>query len=151
MIVSQHIYIFDSDPLGSASFVIMDTDYENSALLCTCQDKKFLFDFLTFHRRSCTILQRTPIRDTSITSKFHDLINDQIEDNASHDFDVISHEGCNYDNPGKGLQVDVEKVVGSIFGGDQDDYIIDGNYEADIIEFTTQKNKKVEDDRINEI
>ena len=51
--------------------------------------------------------------------KFHDLINDQIEDNASHDFDVISHEGCNYDNPGKGLQVDVEKVVGSIFGGDQ--------------------------------
>ena len=32
---------------------------------------------------------------------------------------MISHEGCNYDNPGKGLQVDVEKVVGSIFGGDQ--------------------------------
>ena len=51
--------------------------------------------------------------------KFHDLINDQIEDNASHDFDVISHEGCNYNDPGKGLQVDVEKVVGSIFGGDQ--------------------------------
>ena len=32
---------------------------------------------------------------------------------------MISHEGCNYDNHGKGLQVDVEKVVGSIFGGDQ--------------------------------
>ena len=33
----------------------------------------------------------------------------------------------------------------------QDDYIIDGNYEADVVEFTTQKNKKAEDDRINEI
>ena len=58
-----------SDPLGSATFVVMDTDYDNHALLCTCQDKKFFFDFLTFHRRSCTILQRTPIRDTSVTSK----------------------------------------------------------------------------------
>ena len=58
-----------SDPIGAASFVIMDTDYENSALLCTCQDKKLFFDFLTFHRRSCTILQRSPIRDTSVTSK----------------------------------------------------------------------------------
>ena len=61
--------IFISDPLGSATFVVMDTDYDNHALLCTCQDKKFFFDFLTFHRRSCTILQRTPIRDTSVTSK----------------------------------------------------------------------------------
>ena len=62
-------YISISDPLGSATFVVMDTDYDNHALLCTCQDKKFFFDFLTFHRRSCTILQRTPIRDTSVTSK----------------------------------------------------------------------------------
>ena len=66
---SNYYLSFSSDPLGSATFVIMDTDYDNSALLCTCQDKKFFFDFLTFHRRSCTILQRTPVRDTSITSK----------------------------------------------------------------------------------
>ena len=32
-----------------------------------------------------------------------------------------------------------------------DDYIIDGDFEADVVEFTTIKNKKVEDDRINEI
>ena len=44
------------------------------------------------------------------------MVNQQIESNASHDFDVISHEGCSYDEPGKGLQVDVEKVVGKIFG-----------------------------------
>ena len=52
-------------------------------------------------------------------SKFHDLINDQIESDASHDFDVISHESCSYDDPGKGLQVDVEQVVGKIFGSNQ--------------------------------
>ena len=54
------------------------------------------------------------------------MINEQIEDNASHDFDVISHESCSYDDPGKGLQVDVEKVVSSVFGGDQV-YVISPN------------------------
>jgi len=147
---------FQLNPLGPASFVIMDTDYNNSALLCTCQDKKFFFDFLTFHRRSCTILQRKPMRDSSITSKFHDMINEQIESNASHDFDVISHESCSYEDPGKGLQVDVEKVVGKIFGTNQDDYIIDGDYEADVVEFTTKRDDKEgsgrrEDERFNEI
>ena len=48
------------DPFGKASFVVLDTDYDNYALVCTCQDKKFLFSDFTFHRRSCTILQRTP-------------------------------------------------------------------------------------------
>ena len=47
------------------------------------------------------------------------MINDQIEPDASHDFDVISHESCSYDDPGKGLQVDVEQVVGKIFGSNQ--------------------------------
>ena len=112
------------------------------------------------------------------------MINEQIEDNASHDFDVISHESCSYDDPGKGLQVDVEKVVSSVFGGDQvnfissnkyplicqwkiphciifsrllhilpnqDDYIIDGDFEAEVVEFTTKSNKKEEDERFNEI
>jgi len=148
---------FQLNPLGPATFVIMDTDYDNSALLCTCQDKKFFFDFLTFHRRSCTILERSPVRDSSVTSKFHDMINDQIESDASHDFDVISHESCSYDDPGKGLQVDVEQVVGKIFGSNQGDYIIDeGDYEADVIEFTTKKSSRDiggsrEDDKFNEI
>ena len=56
------------------------------------------------------------------------MINEQIEDNASHDFDVISHESCSYDDPGKGLQVDVEKVVSSVFGGDQVNYISSNKY-----------------------
>merc|ERR1712020_688172 len=37
--------------LGTASFVILDTDYNNYAFLCTCQSKSVL-GFLTFHRRS---------------------------------------------------------------------------------------------------
>ena len=57
------------DFFGSASFVVLDTDYENYALVCTCQSKRILFDALTFHRRSCTILQRTPERDTTITDE----------------------------------------------------------------------------------
>ena len=58
-----------ADFFGSASFVVMDTDYDNYAMICTCQSKKILFDALTFHRRSCTILQRSPERDTTITNE----------------------------------------------------------------------------------
>ena len=57
------------DPFGPASFVILDTDYNNYALVCTCQAKKFLFEVLTFHRRSCTILQRSSERDGAISRK----------------------------------------------------------------------------------
>lgn len=130
---------FQLNPLGPASFVIMDTDYDNFALLCTCQDKKFLFEIFTFHRRSCTILQRDPTRDTSITSRLHDMINEQLGSNADHDFDVISQKNCDYDRE-KGIQVDVEKTVGAIFGGNDDNYdVVDGDYGAEIIEFTTKK------------
>ena len=34
---------FTLNPL-TASFVVMDTDYTNYALVCTCQGKKFLFE-----------------------------------------------------------------------------------------------------------
>ena len=70
MIQNKCIILYSfTDFFGSASFVVMDTDYENYALICTCQSKKILFDALTFHRRSCTILQRTPKRDTTIVDE----------------------------------------------------------------------------------
>merc|ERR1719464_2002705 len=107
---------FTLNPL-TASFVIMDTDYTNYALVCTCQGKKFLFDVLTFHRRSCTILQRSPERDTAISRKLHDLLNEQIpgddDELPDHDFDVVTHTGCDYEDNGKGLQLDVEKILGT--------------------------------------
>ena len=66
---NQNILISLLDPFGPASFVILDTDYDNYALVCTCQSKKFLFEVLTFHRRSCTILQRSSEKDASISRK----------------------------------------------------------------------------------
>ena len=65
----NNLPVFVLDFFGSASFVVLDTNYENYALVCTCQSKRILFDALTFHRRSCTILQRTPERDTTITDE----------------------------------------------------------------------------------
>jgi len=110
---------FTLNPFGTASFVVLDTDYTNYALVCTCQSKKFIFEILTFHRRSCTILQRSPERDGTISKKLHDLLNEQIptsdgDELADHDFDVVSHtESCDYDDTGKGLQLDVEKILGA--------------------------------------
>jgi len=112
---------FQLNFFGSASFVVMDTDYENYALICTCQSKKILFDALTFHRRSCTILQRTPKRDTTIVDEMKDLLNSQVKMDdgvlADHDFDVVRHENCNYNDDGKGLQIDIERIVGDATDG----------------------------------
>ena len=38
------------DVVGSSSFVVMDTDYDSSAMVCTCQDMDLFFTFA--HRRS---------------------------------------------------------------------------------------------------
>jgi hypothetical protein len=48
------------DLYGPSSWVIMDTDYSDYALLCTCQSAGLIVT--TLHRRSCTILGREPIR-----------------------------------------------------------------------------------------
>ena len=51
--------------------------------------------------------------------QLHDLLNEQIptsagDELADHDFDVVSHtESCDYDDTGKGLQLDVEKILGA--------------------------------------
>ena len=36
---------------------------------------------------------------------------------ADHDFDVVRHDDCNYNDDGKGLQIDVEKIVGGATDG----------------------------------
>ena len=74
------------DLLGPSSFVVLVTDYENSGLLCTCQDLNL---FITkAHRRSCSILQRDNLEDTNITEQMSTILDNQLED-ASHDFDRI--------------------------------------------------------------
>ena len=63
-------------------------------------------------------MQRSPERDASISRKLHDLLNAQIptsdgDELADHDFDTVSHNGCDYEDNGKGLQLDVEKIIGA--------------------------------------
>ncbi len=55
------------DMYGPSSFVIMDTDYSNYALLCTCQSAGLLVT--TLHRRSCTILSRDPVRRPDVRDR----------------------------------------------------------------------------------
>merc|ERR1712172_455762 len=70
----------------------------------------------------CTILQRSSEKDASISRKLHDFLNLKFEEIGrsaddgelpDHDFDDISHTGCDYADNGKGLQLDVEKILGS--------------------------------------
>ena len=62
-----------ADILGSASYNILDTDYDRYALLCTCQSQSIL-SLITFHRRSCTILMREPIFDPTISQQVTSIL-----------------------------------------------------------------------------
>ena len=86
----------------------MDTDYDNYAMVCTCQDMDLFFTYA--HRRSCSILQRDPAEDDSITERMSNMLDGEIEE-ASHDFDKIKQEGCDY-NKEKVLNIDVDKILG---------------------------------------
>merc|ERR1712211_143766 len=56
---------FPLNPIGAASFVVLDTDYSSYALICTCQEIDLFIT--TGHRRSCSILQRAVEEDEAIT------------------------------------------------------------------------------------
>ncbi len=50
--------------------------------------------------------------------QLHQLLNDKIgsagdDEQPDHDFDAIDHTNCNYADDGKGLQIDVDKILGS--------------------------------------
>eukprot|EP00092_Neocalanus_flemingeri_P030207 GFUD01032786.1.p1 GENE.GFUD01032786.1~~GFUD01032786.1.p1 ORF type:complete len:246 (+),score=73.72 GFUD01032786.1:189-926(+) len=105
---AKMIVRFPLNVVGSSSFTVMDTDYDNHAMVCTCQDMDLFFTYA--HRRSCSILQREQEEDPAITEKMRKLIDDQIED-ASHDFDRIKQAGCDY-NKEKVLNIDVDKILG---------------------------------------
>jgi len=99
---------FPLNVVGSSSFTVVDTDYNNYAMVCTCQDVDLFFTYA--HRRSCSILQRVKEEDTQITNKMKKLLDSQIE-NASHDFDKIKQEDCEHDKE-KSLNIDVDKILG---------------------------------------
>merc|ERR1712156_625688 len=105
---AKMIVRFPLNVVGSSSFTVMDTDYDTHAMVCTCQDVDLFLSYV--HRRSCSILQRVPEEDPAITEKMKGLIDSQI-DNASHDFDKIKQDGCQYDKE-KVLNIDVDKILG---------------------------------------
>jgi len=120
---SKMVVKFPLNLIGSASFTVLDTDYENYGMICTCQDMNLLVTYA--HRRSCSILHRTSNGDHSSTSaKMKNLLNSQVED-GSHDFDRIPHSGCDY-NTNTGLNIDVDKVIGN----DDDDLVADEDYDT---------------------
>merc|ERR1712168_663790 len=90
---AKMIVRFPLNVVGSSSFTVLDTDYDNYAMICTCQDMDLFFTYA--HRLSCSIMQRSPEEDPAITSKMRKLLDNQVDD-ASHDFDKIKHEGCDY-------------------------------------------------------
>ena len=69
------LYLVFVDLIGSANFLVMDTDYDNYAMVCTCQDVNLLFTFA--HRRSCSILQRESRENMEYTKKMAILLDQQ--------------------------------------------------------------------------
>merc|ERR1711963_371960 len=104
---AKMIVRFPLNVVGSSSFIVMDTDYDTYAMVCTCQDVDLFLSYV--HRRSCSILQRNKEEDPEITRKMKELVDSQV-DNASHDFDKIKQEGCEH---GKDtvLNIDVDKIL----------------------------------------
>jgi len=105
---AKMIVRFPLNVVGSSNYIVLDTDYDNYAMVCTCQDMDLFFTYA--HRRSCSILQRSSTEDTSLTDSMSQLLDGEIED-ASHDFDKIKQEGCEYDKE-KVLNIDVDKILG---------------------------------------
>ena len=48
LIIELEILIihYITDVVGSSSYIVLDTDYDNYAMVCTCQVRVFLFFFL---------------------------------------------------------------------------------------------------------
>lgn len=98
---------FPLNPIGAASFVVLDTDYDSYGLICTCQDMDLFLSYA--HRRSCSILQRSKDADPTITQNMRDKVDADVAD-ASHDFDVISQDDCEYGKD-KVWSIDVDKIL----------------------------------------
>merc|ERR1711970_105345 len=114
---AKMIVRFPLNVIGSSSFVVMDTDYDSFALVCTCQDVDVYLTYV--NRRSCSILQRTQEEDEQVTEDMKAILDSDVKDEdseeASHDFEKIRHENCNYGKD-KAITIDVDKILG-IGGG----------------------------------
>jgi len=77
---------FPLNVAGSADYLIYMTDYENYGVIFTCQELPI------GHRKSMSILSRTPSLDNDIISKIHQKVRDDSVD--PKDFEKIDHSKC---------------------------------------------------------
>eukprot|EP00088_Acartia_fossae_P050169 TRINITY_DN55_c0_g2_i3.p1 TRINITY_DN55_c0_g2~~TRINITY_DN55_c0_g2_i3.p1 ORF type:complete len:249 (-),score=45.21 TRINITY_DN55_c0_g2_i3:164-910(-) len=115
---SKMVVRFPLNAIGSASYVVLDTDYDSYGLLCTCQAMDL---FITkAHRISCSILQRSAEEDESVTQKMMNLVQEKYR----HDFDKIDQSNCEYDRE-KAWNIDVDKILSGVADTEEVDYYSD--------------------------
>merc|ERR1712227_148704 len=91
---------------GSASFTVLDTDYTSAALVCECRDINMFIR--RGHKRSCSILQRSPAEDASITDTLSAVLDNQLA-GASDTLEKIDQDSCD-DDPM--FTLDVDQILG---------------------------------------
>lgn len=63
------------------------------------------------------VFRNVPLHPFLFPPQLHTLLNSKVpatggEEPVDHDFDVVSHHNCDYNDNGKGLQIDVDKIIG---------------------------------------
>ncbi|EEB16947.1 hypothetical protein Phum_PHUM448350 [Pediculus humanus corporis] len=83
---TKNLFVLFSDVIGVASYVVLLTDYQNYAGVFSCQQLAFA------HRRSATILSRTPF----LNHTYLETIHKKLEEFNINPFDLsmINHEKC---------------------------------------------------------
>jgi len=108
---SNMLVKFPLNAIGSASYVVLDTDYTTYGLLCTCQDMDLFI--ASAHRISCSILQKSASEDAAVIEKMSALVPEKYQ----HDFKKIDHENCEYDRE-KAWNIDVDKIFSGVGSAD---------------------------------
>lgn len=93
---------FPLNLLGSASYVVYDTDYDSYAAVFSCQK------IALWHRLSASIMSRKPILDPSVIYKLRRLF--QAHKIEVDNLDVIP-QACSGSEFEKGIQVDIKPQV----------------------------------------
>lgn len=99
---------FPLNPLGSSSYIVLETDYISSGLLCTCQELNVLSLFYV-HRVSCSLLQRKPEEDPALTEKMETVLLSTglpyASDFASHLSKITHDDHCKYGNTSVAMEI----------------------------------------------
>ncbi|XP_053617700.1 apolipoprotein D-like [Plodia interpunctella] len=85
---------------GSASYIVLSTDYTNYAAIFTCQHLPI------GHRRSATILSRTKELDRMYTDKMRQKLSSYGVD--PFDLSIISQSDCPHHKQGEGVNINID-------------------------------------------